>query len=159
MALGLTYEAMRFMSHEFITLAESNIHLFAPLYVAVFNAAPWLDGWSNPVATERLQGFAKDPSFRGIGIQQKSEPVGLVIGARERWSTGLIFHLKEMCVAAEHQGKGLGQKMLVELEHSLKNEGVKTVYLQTQRNAPAKLFYESLGYQEYGHVSLHKSLS
>jgi aminoglycoside 6'-N-acetyltransferase I len=144
---------------EFTPLSEQTIERFAPLYVAVFNEPPWRDGWSLSIATERLQSFARDPLFRGLGVLQDHNPIGLVLGCGERWSTGWVFHLKEMCVATTHQGHGVGRAMLAQLEALLRLSNFTSVHLQTGRNAPARKFYEAAGYSEYGNVPLRKKLA
>ena len=147
------------MDREFSTLSGQNVERFAPLYVAVFNEPPWRDGWSLPVATERLQSFARDPQFRGLGVLQANNPIGLVLGCGERWSTGWVFHLKEMCVATAYQGCGIGNTTLSQLEAMLKLSNFTGIHLQTGRSAPARKFYEAAGYSEYGNVPLRKQLA
>jgi GNAT superfamily N-acetyltransferase len=146
------------MTREFVPLSEQNIERFASLYVAVFNAPPWRDGWSLPVASERLRSFAQDPHFHGLGLLQANEPVGLVLGAAERWTNGWILHLKEMCVATELQGGGVGRELHAQFERMLKQSSFIGVHLQTGLNAPARHFYERLGYEQYGNVPLRKRL-
>jgi aminoglycoside 6'-N-acetyltransferase I len=147
------------MQYDLVPIAAENIREYVPLYVSVFNAAPWNDGWSEDSAFERLTSFAAMPKFRGLAIIEEHSPIGLVLGWGERWVKGWVFHVKEMCIAESRQRKGLGKVLMQGLEDSLLAEGFTGVYLQTGRSAPAKDFYQSLGYSEMPIVSLRKGFS
>ncbi|MBD9668838.1 GNAT family N-acetyltransferase [Variovorax sp. VRV01] len=144
---------------EVIALSSVNIRQFSPLYQSVFNSPPWNDGWSEDAVIERLTGFAAFPTFQGVGLVREGEPLGLVLGWGERWVDGWTFHIKEMCVHQSGQRQGLGKKLMLAFEERLRRLEFLGANLQTGDAAPARIFYEGIGYRALGLVSLHKQLS
>ena len=146
------------MQSPYLQLDKDNIHEFSDLYIAVFNAAPWRDGWSKEAVRERFDSFACYPTFFGLGYFTKGSSAALAFGWSERWVNNWLFHLKEMCVAPTAQRQGLGAKVLTELEIRLCHRGVARVFLETGQSVPAKTFYERQGYKQLSLVSLAKQI-
>lgn len=146
------------LTGELVELSGLNIGSFAQLYVDVFNAPPWNDGWSPSAANERLTSFTEFPRFRGLGLVQNGEPAALVLGWGERWASGWVFHIKEMCIATALQRCGVGRKLLTIFERQLVAQDFVNVYLQTAAHAPARQFYEKCGYEVFDVLSLRKRL-
>lgn len=147
------------MPDTFLEISAQNIEQFIPLFVGVFNAPPWSDGWTFNSAQERLRAFAQFPQFKGLGFIQNGEPVALILGWGERWVDGWVFHVKEMCVAKDLQGEGIGTNLLAEFEQQLKALGYVNIYLQTGTSAPARAFYEKAAYGLDDYVALSKDLN
>jgi aminoglycoside 6'-N-acetyltransferase I len=146
------------MQSPYLQLDKVNIVDFSDLYIAVFNAAPWKDGWSKEAVIERFESFACYPTFFGLGHFSNGIPSALAFGWSERWVSSWQFHLREMCVAPTAQRQGLGAKVLAELESRLFHRGVGRVFLETGHSAPAKTFYERQGYKQISLVSLAKQI-
>lgn len=142
----------------FIPMSAENSKQFAALYRNVFNASPWNDGWSMLAAIERLESFAAMPTFRGLSIFRDDKAIGIVLGWGERWVNGWLFHLKEVCVHADYQRQGIGQKLMHEFEKRLSEDGFVGMNLQTGMQMPARNFYEKLGYAPRSLVTLSKPL-
>lgn len=143
---------------EEIRVDFQNIGSFAQLYISVFNAPPWSDGWSIDAVVERLESFARMPRFFGVGLIHEGEPVALALGWGERWVTGWHFHLKEMCVKPDCQGQGVGKTLLASLECALSSQAYERIYLETGIAAPARGFYEASGYSDIHLVSLSRRI-
>jgi aminoglycoside 6'-N-acetyltransferase I len=146
------------MQSHYVQIDRHSILEFADLYVSVFNAAPWNDGWSLEAVRERFSSFAEYPSFFGLGHVENALPHALAFGWLERWVNGWHFHLKEMCVAPQVQRRGVGGKLMAELEQHLLRQGVRRVFLETALAAPARAFYERHGYKQLSLVSLAKAI-
>ena len=146
------------MQSRFVELNEDSILHFSDLYLSVFNAAPWNDGWSVAAVVERFQSFSKYPTFYGLGHTIEGTPNGLAFGWSERWTNGWHFHLKEMCVAPSVQRQGVGGKLLSELEQRLLRQGIGRIFLETGSSAPARTFCERQGYRQLSLLSLAKSI-
>ena len=146
------------MLSNYVQIDRENILAFSDLYVSVFNAAPWKDGWSIEAVHERFQSFSKYPSFFGVGHFTNGLPDALAFGWSERWASGWHYHLKEMCVASHCQRQGLGSKLITELEQRLHLQGIDRVFLETGQSAPARTFYEQHGYKQLALVSLAKTI-
>lgn len=74
------------------------------------------------------------------GFTLVAEHAGLLVG------TGTVAgeHIGRMYVAPEHQGRGLGRRILDALEQRARDDGRESVYLGA--SIPARTFYERLGY-------------
>lgn len=142
----------------FVELDAAGIGRFASLYAAAFNAPPWCDGWDEAGAVERLQGFAAFLSFQGLGWLGPAGPAGLMLGWGERWTTGWVFRLQEMCVHPTLQGRGLGTQWMSAFEERLRQRGFLGIHLQTGGAAPARAFYERSGFRPSDLVTLRKRL-
>ena len=110
------------------------------------------------MAAERLESFAAMPTFRGLSIFRNEQAIGIALGWGERWVNGWVFHLKEMCVHADYQRQGVGQKLMHEFEKQLGEDGFTEINLQTGMQIPARNFYEKLGYEPRSLVTLSKPL-
>lgn len=155
--LGLT----RFsMTQPFATavLTAANIADCADLYLGVFNAPPWNDGWEHGAVVERLTAFMAFPGARGLALLLDGAPVAMVLGWKERWVNGWTFHIKEMCVTRHLQRQGAGAVLMRALEDVLRTEGVVSLNLQTLEETPAFGFYEGLGYRKGRVVMLGKTI-
>lgn len=141
-----------------VALTAENIADCADLYLGVFNAPPWNDGWEHAAVRERLAAFMAFPTARGMALLVEGAPVAMVLGWKERWVNGWTFHIKEMCVAAPVQRRGAGAALMQALEEVLRAEGVVSLNLQTLEEAPAFGFYEGLGYRKGRVVMLGKLL-
>ncbi len=131
-----------------VALTAENIADCADLYLGVFNAPPWNDGWEHAAVVERLTAFMAFPAARAMGLLVDEVPVAMVLGWKERWVNGWTFHIKEMCVAGHLQRQGAGAVLMLALEDALRTEGGVSVNLQTLEEAPAFGFYEGLGYRK-----------
>lgn len=145
------------MKTDFAVVRECEVESFAEIYVEVFNAPPWRDGWTVPVATERLRTLAQTPRLEALGAFQNGKPVGLVLGNGERWMKGWVLHIREMFVAPALQRTGVGRRLLAELETSLANN-YTSMYLQTGGRVPASAFYASCGYTTIDLISMKKQI-
>ena len=76
----------------FQKLSSANITSVVPVYMNVFNAAPWNDGWTEGAATERLQSFAKFPEFLGLSVCLDGVVSGFGLGWAERWVNDWQYH-------------------------------------------------------------------
>ena len=74
-------------------------------------------------------------------LEPDSNVVACVIAAPISPTTARI---RQMAVATDHQGKGLGRRVMHELEKSLRARGFRTLELDAR--AAAVGFYEKLGY-------------
>jgi GNAT superfamily N-acetyltransferase len=141
-----------------IPLTPDNVELVVDLYVSVFNAAPWEDGWSPAAAEERLRHFTLFPRFAGLAVLENGQAIGMALGWGERWTTGWHFHLKEMCVSSGARRSRIGLGLMQSIERRLASEGFERIYLQTGQTAPARAFYESAGFGDLGLVALGKRI-
>jgi len=79
---------------------------------------------------------------------------------------GLCAKLRQMAVADSAQGKGVGKKLIAEIENILREQGFKELELSARKTAQG--FYEKLGYHASGdyyleqgikHIKMHKTVN
>lgn len=83
----------------------------------------------------------------------KGRIVGFIIGKTymdKKPATGQILTID---VSPKHRRKGIGQRLLQEIEKTFKDKGVKTCCLEVRENNFVALsLYEKLGYRKIGRV-------
>jgi len=95
--------------------------------------------------TWRSDEFEADKNDRHFALQVESKAVACVTS--HRLDAGRV-KLRQMAVDPSYQGKGLGRRLLTQLEEVLWGEGVKRIELHARENAMG--FYQSLGYRKIG---------
>ena len=119
------------------------------LFREVFSAPPWNEDWSDDF---QLDNYLKDlievrnPII--FGLYTESSLIGISIGKIKHWCGGTEYFIEELCIQREHQGKGLGREFFSLIEKRLKEKGIDTIYLMTERNKPAYDFYKKIGFKE-----------
>ena len=84
--------------------------------------------------------LATAPGLRLWALEEHGALVG-VIGLERRGAGGL---LRSLAVAPSHQRRGLGVRLVRQLEHESRSEGVELLVLLTQTAQP---FFRRLGYR------------
>jgi len=83
----------------------------------------------------------------------KGEIVGFIIGKiymDKKTSAGQILTID---VSPKHRRKGIGQRLLQEIERTFKDKGVKICYLEVRENNFVALsLYQKLGYKKVGRL-------
>jgi len=83
----------------------------------------------------------------------KGELVGFIIGKTyldKEPATGQILTID---VSPNHRRKGIGQRLLQEIEKTFKDKGVKICYLEVRENNFVALsLYQKLGYKKVGRL-------
>ena len=123
-------------------IKKDDIKTCAKLYQQVFNEKPWKDNWSFKTAYQRLFDIFMSPHFQGMVYRNNNgEIMGAVFGNLEQNYDGIHYNLKEIFVDTRVQGKGIGTKLLHNLEDSLKNQNVKAMILFTSDENRSSRFY------------------
>jgi aminoglycoside 6'-N-acetyltransferase I len=71
----------------------------------------------------------------------------LSLGYTFHWWQGKDYFIKEFCIKTDEQNKGLGYTFLMEMESYLVDQGLKAIYLMTEKEIPAFNFYHKNGYK------------
>jgi aminoglycoside 6'-N-acetyltransferase I len=129
-------------------LTNDDLVELVSLYVNVFNSEPWNDKWTEDTAFIRLIDIMNNAGFIGLAYEEKGEIVGAVLGNREQYFNGIHFFVKEMFVRVEDQKKGVGSKLLEELEKEAKKESVINIYLFTSKGNGTYDFYVKNNFKE-----------
>lgn len=79
-----------------------------------------------------------------IRIEGELIGMGRVIG-----DGGCMFHVVDIAVSPEHQGQGLGKRIMLEITAYLDRHATKGAYVRLMADVPADRLYQQYGF-EYG---------
>ncbi len=127
---------------------EQYLQQIVDVFMDVFNSPPWNDKWTKETANEYISRIINNKYFMGLCCLEGNEVTGFVIGQREYWYTGETFYIRELCISNKKQKCGVGTKLIIELENILRNNGIKSTFLLTERNSTAEKFYMKNGYSK-----------
>ncbi|MGJ3249429.1 MAG: GNAT family N-acetyltransferase [Elainellaceae cyanobacterium] len=139
------------MAEEILDFSPDYLNACAHIMVAVSNREPWHENWTVETAQTRLWEIANTPGFIGL-IYWSGGVVGYAFGCCEQWDMSKNFCLYEIAVKPDMQRKGIGRKLVSQLERVLVKQGVTKVYLATLRDSNAEDFYRKQGYRESKNV-------
>ena len=145
----------------FKTISKEHINCLAPIYVETYNRPPWNDNWTVTLATEKLDELINCcDSFGLICIDNQDNIIGAIIGDSETYYNCRQFFIKDFFVTPTWQGKGIGSKLMEELEKELSKQGISKTYLFTSRTDITECYYQKRGYESWnGMVMMGKNLT
>mgnify|MGYP005627087547 CR=1 FL=1 len=82
--------------------------------------------------------------------------IGLIIAERYIWYRGPRIWVSALFIDSDHQGKGIGRKLLERVQQHYKN--ATGIELLAHRDASANIFYTKLGFRKSKYAKLEKSL-
>ena len=134
------------MDYEFKELTLEELDTVINKYINYYN----FEGgkWTYESAKKRLKQIFLTPYFYGIGLYKESELLGLSIGWFKQFDDVQLFYVEEILVFREYQNKGLGSKILQELESLVKKQGAQKIDLSTTHEDIHQRLYSKLGYQK-----------
>ncbi|MBQ6559835.1 MAG: GNAT family N-acetyltransferase [Erysipelotrichaceae bacterium] len=92
------------------------------------------------------------------GLFEEDELIGFSIGRIKHWCGGTEYYIEEMCIRPDHQHQGYGKEFFALMENKLKEKGLDTIYLMTDRDKPSYVFYKKTGFTEIPELtSFYKS--
>jgi len=98
---------------------------------------------------QQILSLLTNPDAVGLLARINHEAAGFTIGIIENYSTIKIGHIYTIDVAAKHRRKGVGLKLLTEIEDSFVKKGARISYLEVRAdNKAAKKLYHKQGYRE-----------
>ncbi|MBO1329657.1 GNAT family N-acetyltransferase [Streptomyces sp. VRA16 Mangrove soil] len=98
-------------------------------------------------------------SWYGVLLRHRGEPVGMgrIIG-----DGGTAFQIVDICVHPDHQGRGLGRRIMAALTDELERRAPSSAYVSLIADGPAKFLYEKFGFVEtatYGSVGMSRVIT
>jgi aminoglycoside 6'-N-acetyltransferase I len=142
------------MTHNIIIVKITSIQTLeqcAAIYPPAYNTEPWNDTWTYATALALLTCYYNTPEFMGWVALQDGKVIGCAIGNIEPYYSGNIFILKEVFVAVEAQGLGVGNSLLTAMKQSPETINIKMIMLSTR--TPIIDFYSKLGFTVMDDVS------
>lgn len=139
---------------QIVEFTKERLDACAALFTTVFNGVPWNESWNDSDSRMRIADIFAAPKCIGHVAQQNDGAVeGFVVGNLIRIESNDIFELKEMCVGATQQRRGIGSQLLTALEVILVARDVDSIFLQTSHETPAYDFYLKNGFVKDAHFS------
>lgn len=112
-----------------------------------FAEEPWCEEWSNKKSLKRLADIYFTPGFIGFTYMKENKIIGAVLGNIEEDHKGQYYFLKELFVHPDHQGLGIGSRLLNKIEEVVDEREVEGIILFTSRIHGTHQFYEKNCYQ------------
>ena len=123
------------------------------LFMGVFTREPWNDDWSD---SKQLDLYIEDLCGQSCsltyGLYDGNELIGLSMGYVKHWYTGTEYIINELCIKTDRQGGGAGTFFLTQIEETIKEMGLKQIFLLTARDVPAYNFYKKNSYVEVSNL-------
>jgi len=98
---------------------------------------------------EQILSLLKNPDAVGLLAQVNGEVAGFIIGLVEKHGAIKAGHVLTIDVAVKYRRRGVGIKLLEEMEKTFLKRGAETSYLEVRAdNQTARRLYQRQGYQE-----------
>ncbi|MDV0446106.1 Acetyltransferase YpeA [Methanimicrococcus sp. At1] len=131
---------------EFSEFTQDRIPDLTEMFIHAFNTPPWSDNWTHESVSKRLHQQTSSPYDYGLICEIDGNVAGLIIGNEEQYCDEIHFTIKEFCTGIDFRGRGLGRKMMSELEKRLKERGIDKIFLTTIQGEGTVGVYRKLGY-------------
>ena len=128
-------------------IARQDLEPISQLYVAVFSSEPWNEHWEYDWAYERLNWIYQSQGFIGFVAIDNGQIIGAILGYFFPFKGEKGFKILEFFVAANYQKRGIGSKLLWELELKLKQNKCDFTTLLTSKNTAIESFYLKRNYK------------
>lgn len=136
----------------FADMEMADIKEYAELFVSVFNAPPWNDGWTNLTARMRIGELLNTGNCVGKAAYENGQLIGIILGQKEHSYDGVHFQIQEFCVRTENQRSGCGTRLLAALKDELNALGVVNIYLITQSGESTESYFQKRGFTTSGQM-------
>ena len=127
------------------TIAESDLNAISQLYVSVFSSSPWNEYWEYQWAYERLNWIYQSQGCAGLLSLDEDKIIGATLGYFVPFKGKKRFKVVEFFIDTNYQNRGIGTKLLRQLELNLK-DNYDFVLLLTAKNTDAESFYLNRNY-------------
>jgi len=107
---------------------------------------------------KQLASLLADYNSIGLAARLDGEIVGFALARVDIGRIVSVGHILTIDVAPAHRQKGIGQKLLCEIENALSKKGIKECRLEVREdNAAALKLYKKLGYKKVGNLENYYS--
>jgi len=98
---------------------------------------------------EQIRSLLREPKAISLLAKVDDEAAGFTVGIIEHHGTIKVGHIYTISVAVKHRGKGVGIKLIEEIEDAFLKKGAETSYLEVRAdNQVARSLYQKAGYEE-----------
>lgn len=133
-------------------LTKNDLPACAAILQSVYNNDLWQAHWDRDTATEYLTDIWERKKFVGYAAEDGGQVIGALFACEKVWWNNSEVFIEEMFVLPEHQGKGIGSRLMDAVWQYVTDRKLAGVTLSTNRYAPAPAFYRKHGFADCGHV-------
>ncbi|MBN1439382.1 MAG: GNAT family N-acetyltransferase [Anaerolineales bacterium] len=133
-------------------LSAGDLEACVELLLESYNPPPWNDRWTPDSGKRYLSEFMSHVHFFGFAAVESETMAGALFAHRKTWWTHDELFIDELFIKPEFQRRGYGRALLEKIEALSKAEGLGGVTLLTNRDLPAKAFYEKSGFTAADHI-------
>ena len=128
---------------------EKDLSEVVDVYIKVFSAEPWNDKLTYDQITSYVNQMTALNTFKGYIVREEGTAIllGVALGFIRPWYMGKEYHLDSFYISNDYQGKGVGTQFLNFIKEQLKDIGIPTILLDTDRGYPAEYFYLDNGFE------------
>ena len=117
------------------------------LYMKTFSREPWNESWeSKEVVANFIGRHRANNYFLGFVAEKDGRVVAASLGFQKPWIKGMEYYIDEYFVDPDLQGQGIGSTLMGQIKERLAQKGISAVMLCTERDVPARVFYERMGF-------------
>lgn len=125
----------------------SDIGSVLPLYIDYYNNHKDCC-WTEETAGKRIQQvLSMIDSFSLLTSDETENAIGFVMGFFKQYDNILGYTLEEIIILADYQNKGLGRRLLDEIEKRAREKGASCVELQAVNDGMHERYYGKAGYK------------
>lgn len=134
-------------------MTEDDIQNVVPLYIEYYNNKEKGE-WTTETTYKRIhQVWSREDSYCLISEEDKSV-IGFAMGYFEQYDDCFAYDLVEIVVSTKLQNRGIGTKLMNELEKLVKEKGAMLIQLQAVNDDYHNHFYGKLGYKDATNLTL-----
>ena len=124
------------------------IEAMEKLMADIFWREPWNDTWSGRQLHAYITELMENKNSLAFGLFQDENMIGMAVGKTVSWMDGKEYWIDEFGIVPQAQKKGTGSGFMEAIGEKVKEKGISSLALLTDRNMPAYRFYKKNGFEE-----------
>lgn len=127
---------------------NSKRKICADIFYDVYKSPPFSYKWLKIEDVYRyFDDIENTPNFCGFLYTIKNQIIGVCFGIISDYFSASKYYINEIYIKREFQNKGIGNKMLSEIEKILVKDNIVAIELKTSKNSNSFMFYQNNGYE------------
>lgn len=128
-------------------IKKSDLSGCVKIAIKEFSKGPYFEGWTERTYYLRLKEIFDSSPKSCLCFIDKNKVIGFVFCRMVTWYDGKHANIEEMVVDSKYQGKGVGKRLVSELERILKINKTAQADLISKKKSKAYKFFEKQGYK------------